>query len=345
MTGPAVQVIARARGRETARVRVVSAGLALAVLGVFTAGIAYGDFTIGVPDLLGSLVGSAPGPVEFVVHRLRLPRALTGLLVGFAFGLAGAIFQRLLRNPLASPDVIGVTSGASAIAMLSILVLGATGAVVSFAALLGAVLAASVIYLLSWRGGISGYRLVLIGIGIGAALTSIVSFLLTRAGINEAARALVWLTGSLYGSSWERIVPLVAFLVVLVPAAFLVSRMLPGLQLGDDQARGLGLPVERARLGLLLTGVALAGVATASAGPVAFVAFVSGPIAARLVGGARAALLPSALVGALVTLTADFVAQHLFGGQQFPVGVVTGVVGAPYLLWLLAMTNRAGRGG
>ncbi|MBK1786670.1 iron chelate uptake ABC transporter family permease subunit [Prauserella sp. ASG 168] len=337
--------MARARLRERARVGSVTTALAIAALAAFLAALSYGDFSISLPDLLASLTGQGLPTVDYVVHRLRLPRAVTGLLVGIAFGLAGVLFQRLLRNPLASPDVIGVTSGASASAVLSILLFGASGAALSGSALAGALLTAALIYTLAWQRGISGYRLVLIGIGISAGLSSLVSFLMTRADLSAAEQALVWLTGSLYLSSWDTVVPLTACLAVLVPAALVLARALPRLQLGDDTARGLGLPVERSRLGLLVVAVCLAGVATAAAGPVAFVAFVSGPIAARLIGGARPAVVPAALVGALVTLVSDFVAQHLLGGHQFPVGVVTGAVGAPYLLWLLAMTNRAGRGG
>lgn len=180
----------------------------------------------------------------------------------------------------------------------------------------------------------------LIGIGVGSVLSSVVSFLMTRADITLAQQALVWLTGSLNNRSWTDAVPLAVSLVVLVPAGLLLSRTLHGLQLGDDTAKGLGLRVERCRLGLILIGVALAGLATAAAGPVAFVAFVSNPIATRLVGGSRASLIPPALTGALVILVSDFAAEHLLGSTSLPVGVVTGAIGAPYLLWLLATSNR-----
>lgn len=238
--------------------------------------------------------------------------------------------------------MIGVTQGASAAAVLCILLFGVSGAVVSAAALGGALVTGAVIYLLARRGGVSGYRLVLIGVGVGAVLTSVVSYLMTWADVTLAQQALVWLTGNLNGRGWDHVVPLAIALVVLVPAALVLSRALTGLQLGDDTAAGLGLRVERTRLLLLVVATAFAAFATAAAGPVAFVAFVANPIATRLAGGARTGLVPPALTGALVTLLGDFAAQHLLGAQ-LPVGVVTGAVGAPYLLLLLATANRAGR--
>ncbi|HEY2058738.1 MAG TPA: iron chelate uptake ABC transporter family permease subunit [Amycolatopsis sp.] len=338
----AVRVVKTARRHGAARVRVVSLVLAVALVTVFALSLAVGDFTVPLGDLPGILLGNGTGGGAYVVTELRLPRAVTGLLVGVAFGLAGALFQRLLRNPLASPDVIGVTQGASAAAVLCIVLFGVSGAVVSAAALGGALVTGAVIYLLARRGGVSGYRLVLIGVGVGAVLTSVVSYLMTWADVTLAQQALVWLTGNLNGRGWDHVVPLAIALVVLVPAALVLSRALTGLQLGDDTAAGLGLRVERTRLLLLVVATAFAAFATAAAGPVAFVAFVANPIATRLAGGARTGLVPPALTGALVTLLGDFAAQHLLGAQ-LPVGVVTGAVGAPYLLLLLATANRAGR--
>ncbi|WP_372670645.1 FecCD family ABC transporter permease [Amycolatopsis kentuckyensis] len=338
----AVEVVAAARRRGSVRARSVTLVLLLAIVAVFAVSLAVGDFPVPLGDLPGLLFGRSAGRAAYVVTELRLPRAVTAVLVGVAFGTSGALFQRLLRNPLASPDVIGVTQGASAAAVVAIVLFGAGGAVVSAAALAGALLTGATIYLLARRGGVPGYRLVLVGVGVGAVLTSVVSYLMTWADVTLAQQALVWLTGNLNGRGWDHAGPLAAALVVLLPAALLLGRALTGLQLGDDTAAGLGLNVERTRVTLLLVAVALAAFATAAAGPVAFVAFVANPIATRLVGGARAGLVPAALTGALVVLLGDFAAQHLLGAQ-LPVGVVTGAVGAPYLLWLLASANRAGR--
>ncbi|GAA4535883.1 FecCD family ABC transporter permease [Amycolatopsis samaneae] len=339
----AVHAVTAAHRHGVRRVRVVSLLLAAAMVVVFGASLAVGDFTVGLPDLVRILTGSGTGRAVYVVTELRLPRAVCALLVGIAFGLAGALFQRLLRNPLASPDVVGVTSGAAAAGVTCLVVFGASGALVSAGALAGGVLTAAVIYLLAWRRGMNGYRLVLVGIGVAAVLSSVISFLMTWADVQLAQQALVWLTGNLNGRGWEHVQPLALCLAVLVPAALLLGRTLAALQLGDDSARGIGVAVERGRLGVILVGVALASLATAAAGPVAFVAFVANPIATRLVGGARPSLVPAALTGALVTLTGDFAAAHLLGTTQLPVGVVTGAVGAPYLLLLLARANRAGR--
>ncbi|GAA1616238.1 FecCD family ABC transporter permease [Actinoplanes couchii] len=339
MTG----VVAAQRRAEQRRATTATTGVLLAVVAMFLLTLSYGEFRVSLVDVVKSLSGSGLPAVDYIVHTIRLPRALTALLVGLAFGLSGAIFQRLVRNPLASPDVIGVSAGASTAAVTAIIVFGAGGVFVSVAALTGALLTATAIYLLSWRSGVGGYRLVLVGIGIGAGLSSITSFLMTRADVRVAQEALFWLTGSVNGRTWGHVQPLAAELLFLVPAAMILGRALNGLQLGDDLARGLGWRVETTRLALLVTGVLLAGAATAAAGPVAFVAFVAGPIAARLVGGGRPALPASALVGALVVLVADFIGAHLLGATQFPAGVLTALVGAPYLLWLLASANRGGK--
>ncbi|GAA2546355.1 iron chelate uptake ABC transporter family permease subunit [Winogradskya consettensis] len=341
-----MSVVAATRRHESRRARTVTIGLAVAVVALFALSLSYGSFQVSLPDVVRSLLGQpTPPQVDYIVQTLRLPRALVGVLAGVSFGLAGAIFQQLLRNPLASPDVIGVTSGATTAAVLSIVVLSTSGPVLSLVALGGALVTAMIIYLFAWRGGsVGGYRFVLVGIGIGAAMAGLTSFLLTRADVRAAQEALIWLAGSLNGRTWDNVVPLAIASLVLVPGALLLGRPLTGLQLGDDVARGLGLHVERGRLLLLIVGVCLAGTATAAAGPISYIAFMSGPIAARMVGGGRPVLLPAGLVGAAIVLAGDFIGSHLLGATQFPVGVVTGIIGAPYLLWLLATANRTGRG-
>ncbi|MDJ1133377.1 iron chelate uptake ABC transporter family permease subunit [Streptomyces iconiensis] len=323
----------------------VTLGLAAAVLAALCGALSYGDVVVPLPDLFATLAGGGNGGTRFVLFDLRIPRALTGLLVGAAFGMSGAVFQTMLRNPLASPDVIGISSGASAAAVVGTMIFGLSGYALSASALGGALLGAALIYALAWRRGVTGYRLVLVGIGVGAVLTSFISYLMTRAKVAEAQQALVWLVGSLNERTWSEVLPLVVAVAVLMPTTLLVARTLRPLELGDETATGLGAHVQWARLGLMGCAVALAGVATAAAGPVAFVAFVAAPIARRLMPARGPALLPAALTGSLIVLVADFVAQHLLGQTQYPVGVVTSVIGAPYLLWLLARTNRVGRGG
>jgi iron complex transport system permease protein len=191
---------------------------------------------------------------------------------------------------------------------------------------------------------VSPYRLVLVGIGVAALLTSVIQYLLTRAEIFEAQRAVVWLTGSLNGRGWEHVRPVLIADVVLIPLLIGLAGSLRTMQLGDDAAKGLGVRIERDRFVLVLVAVALAAMATASAGPVIFVAFVAPPIARRLTRDPLA-IGTAALVGAVVVVLSDLVARRMFAPTELPVGVVTGVVGAPYLLWLLARTNRVGRGG
>jgi iron complex transport system permease protein len=333
-----------ARRAEARRARVV--GVALTVVGflAFCVSISVGDFPVPLRDVVPAIFGVGSDDAEFIVGTLRMPRALVGALVGAAFGVSGAIFQALARNPLASPDVIGITAGASTAAVAIIVLVGASTAVVSLGAFVGALATAAAIYLLAWRQGVSSYRLVLVGIGIGAMLASVTSYLLTRAEIFDAARATVWLTGSLNGRGWDEIRPVVVALAVLLPAALALARPLRTLQLGDDTAAGLGVPVERVRAGLVVVGVGLAAVATAAAGPIAFVAFVSAPIARRLVRSSLT-IVPAALAGATLVLLADLAARRLFAPVELPVGIVTGIIGAPYLLWLIARANRIGRGG
>ena len=341
----AVQVVARARAARQARSLAVIVVLAVIVFAAFCVSLSLGDFKIPVIDVVKTLFGGGDKATEFIVNQLRLPRALTGLLVGAALGTSGAIFQSIARNPLASPDIIGVTYGASAFAVFAIVTVGLSGIAVSLFAIAGAVLTAFLMYVLAWRHGVSSYRLILIGIGIGAIATSITSYLLTKAKVEIAQQALIWLTGSLNGRDWSQVRSVGITLVVLTPLMMLLVHRLRILQLGDETAYGLGLRVEVSRLGLIVIAVLLAAVATASAGPIGFVAFVAPPIARRLTRSPGPAMIASALLGALVVALSDLIAQHAFGETQLPVGVVTGVVGAPYLMFLLARANRVGSGG
>ncbi|GIG68232.1 FecCD family ABC transporter permease [Phytomonospora endophytica] len=336
-----MSVVRRLRRRTLARVVTVACGLAVAVAAIAVYSLSLGEIDIPAADVVNALLGLDDGGSAYIVNELRLPRALVAVLAGAAFGMSGAIFQSLVRNPLASPDIIGVTAGAGAAAVVALLLFGWSGVAVSAAALVGALATAASIYLLAWRDGVTGGRLVVIGIAMAAMLTGIVSFTMTRADVYDARDALVWLTGSLNAKTWATVRILAPALAVLFALALPATRWLRALRMSDEAARGIGVPVERARLGLIAIAVALAAVATAAVGPVAFVAFVSGPIARRLTGpGGHTALVPAALVGALVLSAADLVAQHAVASTAFPVGVVTAIVGAPYLLWLLARTGR-----
>lgn len=338
MSLEAVRDARRGRWRRELVVVAVLGSLAL-VLSALS--LAVGAYSVSLPDLAATLVGQGQGRDNFIVLQLRLPRLTMGILAGLAFALAGALFQSLLGNPLASPDLIGITGGASISAVFAILVLGLSGFAVSGFAFAGALVVAATIYLLSWRSGIAGYRFVLVGIGIAFMVQAALGYLLTRADVRDAQGALVWMVGSLNGIRWVEVVVAAAVIGVLLPLVVVLSRRLTTLQLGDDLARGLGLRVDLSRVLLLAVAVGLAAAGTAAVGPIAFVAFVAAPIARRVVRTGSLALVPSALVGIVLVVGADFASQHLLpGGVQVPVGIITGAVGAPYLLWLLA-TNRS----
>ena len=339
-----VEVVRSARHSRDLRVRRRLVALGIAVVTMFFVDVLLGSYTVTISDFVRILAGEDIAGASFILMEDKLPRAVIGLFVGVSFGVSGAILQTMLRNPLASPDIIGVTAGASALAVFAIVVLGAAGTSMSWFALGGAGIVALLIHMLARHDGVTGQRLILVGIGVAAMLQAATSYLLTRSDLRTASEVLVWLNGSLNNSTWQRALILIVSLAVLLALLVFLSGAMSGLELGDDTAAAIGVPVERSRLGLLLVCVALSGVATAAAGPVAFIAFLAGPIVRRLLRG-EPSLIAAGLVGALIVLGAEFVAANLIPGTVLPVGVITGALGAPFLLWLLVATNRVGRGG
>lgn len=337
----AVHRLVRGRRERTRRRMLVSAVLGVVVLAVFVVSLMVGQTFYTPDEVVRVLFGQTVPGASFTIGELRLPRATLGVLSGLAFGMAGVTFQTMLRNPLASPDIIGISSGASAAAVVAIIFFSLSDAAVSVAALLGALGAATAIYLLSRRGGFAGARLVLIGIGVAAMLDAVTTYSLARAANWNLQTAMQWLTGSLNNASWERVLPLALAAAVIVPLMIGNTRGLAVLRLGDDSAAALGVRVERTRVLLILGAVVLLAFATAASGPIAFVAFMAGPIAARLIGPGGSLLLPAGLVGAALVLVSDLIGQFAFD-NRYPVGVVTGVLGAPYLIYLLIRTNRSG---
>ncbi|MFD8594704.1 FecCD family ABC transporter permease [Kitasatospora sp. NPDC059646] len=317
-------------------------GALLVALLVAVLALGHGDYPIAPADVMRALAGGGSPAEDFVVNRLRLPRVATALLVGAALALAGALFQTLVRNPLGSPDVLGFTQGASTGALL-VVVAGGSSRALAGGAVAGGLLTGAAIHALARRGGLQGARLVLVGIGTAAILTGVNGYLLTRTQLMDAARAVLWLTGSLDGRGWEQVWPLAVALAVLLPLVVLgCGPALRALELGDDAAAGLGVRPERLRLALLGAAVLLAALAAAAAGPVNFVALTAPQLARRVTGAPGPNLAASACTGAALLVTADFAAQHLVAGHQLPVGVVTGVLGGGHLLWLLAARRRAG---
>ncbi|MEU1541928.1 iron chelate uptake ABC transporter family permease subunit [Actinacidiphila glaucinigra] len=327
------------------RLVALCAGLLAAVFLLFCWGVTLGDYPIGFTDVVKALTGAGDPGTVLVVRELRLPRALVGLLVGIAFGISGALYQTMTRNPLASPDMIGLTEGAGT-AVVAGIVLGWDGGLgTQGLGLLGALVTALLVYALAWKGGATGYRIILVGIGVSWMCTSATDYLVARGERFEAQAALGWLVGNLNGRTWDQVTQLAVAMAVLVPLALGMGRRLRILQLGDDVAAGLGTAVQPVRLALLLLGVGLIAFGTAAAGPVAFVALAAPQIAQRAAGTAWPPLVASGLTGAAVVLGSDLIAREAIPGTELPVGIVTGVIGAPVLLWLLIRVNRAGSGG
>ncbi|EFF90294.1 ferric enterobactin transport system, permease component [Streptomyces sp. e14] len=317
--------------------------LALAALAASVLLIGTGDFPISFSDVLRALVGQGKPGQDFIVRDLRLPRVLVGLLVGACLGLGGALFQSVARNPLGSPDVLGLSQGASAGALVVIVLSSGGATAVTLGALAGGLVTGLAIYFLAWKQGVHGYRLVLVGIGVNAVVTAVNGYLITKADFVDAARAVVWMSGSLNGRDWTQVRPLLVLGAVLLPLVLANARGLRMLEMGDDTAYALGVRVERVRLLLMGSAVLLTAAATAAAGPVSFVALTAPQLARRLTRSPGPNLVPSLCMGAALLVVADWASQRVFGADQLPVGVVTGALGGVYLLWLLVTERRKGR--
>lgn len=326
--------------RVPSRLALVCAGLAVLCFAAVAAGVAYGELALPLSDVLVALVGAGDGGDRFIVLELRLPRAVVGALAGLALALSGVVFQTFGRNPLASPDIIGITSGAALFGVAAF-VLGGSPALAPLAAFAGALTVAALMYALAWRDGLSPLRLILVGVGLAALAQAGIAYVLIQGRVEDVQQAYVWFVGSLNLRTWSDVWPLLTGLVVLVPVVAVTARSLDALALGDESARALGVRVERARLGLVVTGAALAAVGVAAAGPVGFVAFIAPLIARRLTGVAGAAMMPAAaLCGAALVPAADVVGRIAFAPTELPVGIVTSVLGAPVFLYLLRRANR-----
>lgn len=329
--------------RLDVRTAVVVAVLILAALVASVVLIGTGDFPIPAADVIRTLLGDGDAGQEFIINDLRLPRVLVGLLVGAALGLGGAIFQSISRNPLGSPDILGLGQGSTAGALIMIVLFQGSAVQVAGGALVGGLVTGFAIYVLAWKRGVHGFRFVLVGIGVSAFVTAINGYLLTKADIVDAARAVVWMTGSLNGRDWEQVWPLLVLCAILVPLVMTYARPLRMLEMGDDVGYALGVPVERTRIVLMGSAVLLTAAATAAAGPVSFVALTAPQLARRLTRSPGPNLLPAMFMGATLLIVADWASQRAFGADQLPVGVVTGVLGGIYLLWLLVIERKAGR--
>jgi iron complex transport system permease protein len=311
-------------------------GLLVAVAAAVT--LTTGDYPLSLGQVWGALTGGGERVEQYVVLQVRLPRLAMALLVGAALGAAGAILQSLLRNPLASPELLGISGGASLAAVFALLTLGITGPALPAIAFAGG-LAASLLLLAAARGRAAGYRLILAGIGLAFFTAALIAFLMTRAQLQQTQSAVIWLTGTLSSTPWWQVAVLAVVWLAALPALYVSGRWLPILALGPDAAAGLGVRPGLARLVAVVVAVLLTAVPSAFAGPIAFVALCAPAIARPLIGHGSTALAPGALVGAVLLVFADLIAQFAIPGVSMPVGVVTGALGAVFLLWLLATSK------
>ncbi|QBI55928.1 FecCD family ABC transporter permease [Streptomonospora litoralis] len=313
--------------------------------------LAFDSADVGLAEVTGVLLGGGDPGQRFIVLELRMPRALTGALVGAALGLSGAVLQSITRNPLAAPDTLGIGWGA-AIGAVTVIVLGGSAGGISGAAaqfgvpagaVVGGLAASAAVFGLSWQAGVQSNRLLLVGIAVSLTCANLVYWIMTWTDVRSAARAQTWVTGSLHAADWDRAGAAAVALAVILPAALVAARTLLALGLGDDTARGLGVRVDAARLALLFISALLVCVATAAAGPINFVALAAPQLALRLCRSAQPPPLTSALLGGALTLIADQLAAGLFAPTQLPVGVFTAVLGAPFLMYLIVLRHREAR--
>ncbi|MBM2621869.1 iron chelate uptake ABC transporter family permease subunit [Actinoplanes sp. LDG1-06] len=337
------RVLVLRRGRIAVRLDwrpvVVCAVLALAVVGLAVLALMTGSYQLGPGQVVSALTGGETGLVHDIVVEWRLPRVVAALVFGAALGVSGAVFQSMLRNPLADPGVIGFSQGSYTGALLVILVVNGAYWQLVGGALAGGMATALTVYVLAYRRGVQGFRLIVVGIGVSATLGSLNTWLILEAEREQAMAAAAWGAGSLNGVSWNQVVIGGICIVVLLLSTAVLSRSMRQMELGDDTAASQGVRVSPARLGLVVVGVALTATVTAASGPIAFISLVAPQIARRLARTAGITLVPAALVGALLCLAADYIAQHI-APTPLPVGIITVILGGGYLGRLLFTEAR-----
>lgn len=341
MKNPSIEFIMAGRRQRRRRWLLVTGILAVLACTLCITMLLLGNTIYPVKDVIRALSGEQLKGVSFAVNTIRLPRMLAGLFAGFAFGLAGYTFQTMLRNPLANPNVIGITSGSGAAAVFCIIILHTSGAIISVASVVAGLATVILIYFLSRGKSFSIGRLILVGIGIQAMLDAVISYLLLISAQQDIPAALRWLTGSLNGSQMKELPPLVITVLIFAPIVIMLGKHLSILELGEQAASSLGVDADKTRIALIVSSVIMIAIATAVTGPIAFVSFLSGPIAKRLVGVGFSNVIPAGLVGVNLVLASDLIGQFAFA-YRFPVGIITGLLGAPYLIFLLIRMNRKG---
>lgn len=335
--------IGRCSVRLNARVSGYTLLLVLAALIVGILSLKSGARAFTFDEIAQTIFTDSPRRLHLPIIEWRMPRVALALLAGASLGMAGAIFQSVSRNPLASPDIIGLSTGAATGALLVIL-LGTGGYYErAGAALLGGGITAAITYALACRNGVQGLRLVLVGIGISSMLASLNAWLILKADLRLAMQAAVWQVGSFNTINWQQVQHLGIIFSIAAPCALLLGRAMRQLEVGEDLARSQGLRAEYMRAALLMAGIALTAATTAVAGPIAFVALAAPQLALRFIGLSGPRLAPSAAMGALLLVFSDWAAQHLFATRLVPVGIVTICIGGAYLVWLLAGENTRGQ--
>jgi len=321
------------------RAVIVCAALALALFAMAVLALMTGSYALTPGQVISALFGGETGLVQDIVVEWRLPRVIAALVFGAALGVSGAMFQSMFRNPLADPGIIGFSQGAYSGALIVILVVNGSYMQLVGGALLGGMATALLVYVLAFRRGVQGFRLIIVGIAVSAMLGSLNTWLILKADLEQAMSASAWGAGSLNGITWDQVTIGGAIIAGLLVLAALLSRPMRQLEMGDDTAASQGVSVGAVRLGLIVVGVALTATVTAASGPIVFISLVAPQIARRLVRSAGITLAPAAFVGALLCLVADYVAQHA-APNPLPVGVVTVMIGGGYLGWLLFSEAR-----
>ncbi|MEQ5836349.1 iron ABC transporter permease [Marinobacter sp. NFXS9] len=317
--------------------------LAVLLIGCAAASLSLGSHPTSLGDVASVLAGSDDSGLSLIVGEIRLPRVLLAILAGASLGVAGLLLQGLVRNPLASPDVIGITSGASAaaVAVLTLDLAVRGDALLPLAAITGAFAVALVILALTGGHRASPVQLVLVGVGLASALGALITFMLVFSGDASAMNAYLWLTGSLYAAQWGDVIRLAPWLAIFLPVAMVCARQLDVLALGDPMATGLGASLSGYRPLMLLSAVALAGSAVSVAGGLSFIGLVAPHMARNLVrGGHTGRLVTTAFLGALILLCADMVGRLGFAPRDLPAGVFVAAVGAPYFVYQLYRLKR-----
>ncbi|MBU7594164.1 FecCD family ABC transporter permease [Metabacillus halosaccharovorans] len=341
MMNESINLIIIGRKKRHRRYILLTSLLAIIAFALCCTMLMLGNTIYPVSDVISVLLGEKVKGASFAVGTIRFPRMIAGVFAGFAFGVAGHVFQTMLRNPLANPNVIGITTGSSAAAVFCIIVLHASNTFVSIASIIGGLATVIVIFLLSKGTSFSIGRLILIGIGIQAMLNAVVSYLLLIGQQQDIPTAMRWLSGSLNGAKMDELFPLMLTVLTFAPIIIAFGKRLDMLELGEQAATSLGVDTNKTRFVLIISSVLIIALATATTGPIAFIAFLSGPIAKRLVGVGFSSIIPAGLVGIILVLASDLVGQFAFVAR-YPVGVITGILGAPYLIYLLIRMNRKG---